>query len=191
MLCRDGEKIVLEGEGDQIPDVEAGDIIFHLDQAEHKVFRRVGSDLCAPLEVTLAEAICGFSRVVLKHLDGRGIEITHPKQKGDILRPGQVLKITGEGMPYKRSEMQGDLYLIVDIKFPDDGWAVDEPVLNKLREILPGSKEAPIQADIVDDVDYDPKGDIDNLGSKDERGGSAWVDEDDEDDEGGAQCTTQ
>lgn len=181
----------MEGEGDQVPDTEPGDIIFHLEEAEHKTFRRAGADLSAVLEVTLAEAICGFSRIVLTHLDGRGIEITHPKKKGDILRPGQVLKVPGEGMPYKRSDTHGDLYLIVEIKFPEDGWAADPAVLNKLRDILPGQEQPEIKAETVDEVDYDPKASIDTMGENDAQGGSAWAEEDDDDEAGGAQCATQ
>ncbi|KMP09135.1 chaperone protein dnaJ [Coccidioides immitis H538.4] len=186
--AKQGDRIVLEGEGDQIPDVEPGDIIFQLEEAEHDVFKRAGGDLHAVLHITLAEALCGFSRVVLKHLDGRGIELTHPKKPGDVLRPGQVLKIAGEGMPYKRSEARGDLYLTVEIKFPEDGWASDQTLLNKLRDILPGP-EPPIEAEPVDEVDYDPKANLDDFGAKDAQGGSAWEDEDEE--EGGPQCAAQ
>ncbi|KAK2871665.1 hypothetical protein FQN49_002954 [Arthroderma sp. PD_2] len=189
--AKEGERIVLEGEGDQQPDIEPGDIIFHLDQAEHKTFKRDGGDLSATLEVTLGEALCGFSRVVLKHLDGRGIEIKHPQNPGDILRPGQVLKVPGEGMPFKRSDARGDLYLVVEIKFPEDGWASNPTSLNRLREILPANNAPAIEADIVDDVEYDPKASLDSMGGNDPQGGGAWVDEDEEDGEGGAQCATQ
>lgn len=191
VIRRTGDKITLEGEGDQAPDVEAGDIIFHLEQNEHEVFQRAGGDLSAHIEITLAEALCGFSRVVLKHLDGRGIEITHPQTTGDVLRPNQVLKVAGEGMPYKRSDSHGDLYLIVDVKFPENGWASDPAALQKLRDMLPGPAP-PIHGEPVDEVEYDPKGDMEDFGAKDAQGGSAWMDEDDEDEEAnGPQCTTQ
>jgi DnaJ family protein A protein 2 len=192
ILCsRNGDRIVLEGEADQIPDVEPGDIIFHLEQTDHEVFQRAGADLAARIEVTLAEALCGFSRVVVKHLDGRGIEITHPKTPGDVLRPDQVLKISGEGMPHKRSETRGDLYLTVEVKFPEDGWALDAAALDKLRAILPGPGPS-ITAEPVDDVDYDPKANLNEFGARDTHGGTAWVDDDDDDEgNGGPQCTTQ
>ncbi|PGH04414.1 hypothetical protein AJ80_08525 [Polytolypa hystricis UAMH7299] len=188
--ARDGERIVLEGEADQIPDVEPGDIVFHLDEQEHAVFKRAGSDLLAELEITLAEALCGFSRVALKHLDGRGIEITHPKTPGAVLRPGQVLKVPGEGMPHKRGDTRGDLFLTVKIQFPEDGWAVDPAALAKLREVLPAPSTAPIKADVVDDVEYDSKASLDEFGAMDANGGTAWQDEDD-DEEGQAQCAAQ
>ncbi|EEH35584.2 chaperone protein dnaJ 3 [Paracoccidioides lutzii Pb01] len=187
--AKQGDKITLEGEGDQFPDIEPGDIVFVLEEIEHSTFRRAGADLMAEIEITLAEAICGFSRVVLKHLDGRGIEISHPKSNGAILRPNQVLKVAGEGMPFKKSDARGDLYLKVKITFPEDGWASDPTVLAKLREVFPEPSTA-IEAETVDDVEYDPNANIEDFGSNNSRGDSGW--EDEEEEEGGqAQCTTQ
>lgn len=188
-VTREGDRVVLEGEADQVPDQEPGDIVFHLVETEHPVFRRAGPDLTADLEITLAEALAGFSRVVLKHLDGRGIEITHPKKPGDVLSPGQVLKIPGEGMPLKKSDARGDLYLIVDIKFPDKDWTPSPATLEKLREILPKSTQPPIATETVDEVDYESDADIEAFGQGDPRGGSGWQDDDEEGEP--AQCATQ
>lgn len=170
-----------------MPDQEPGDIVFHLVEEEHPVFRRAGADLTATIEVTLAEALAGFSRVVVKHLDGRGVELKHPQKPGQVLSPGQVLKVPGEGMPIKRSDSRGDLYLIVDVKFPDEKWKPSPAVLENLKEMLP--KPGPlIPAETVDEVEYDPKGNMDEFGSNDQ-GGSAWEDDDDEGET--AQCTAQ
>ncbi|CRG83702.1 DnaJ protein homolog xdj1 [Talaromyces islandicus] len=186
--AKEGDKVTLEGEADQVPDQEPGDIIFHLEEVEHPVFRRAGPDLTADLQITLAEALAGFSRVVVKHLDGRGIEITHPKTPGDILSPGQVLKVPGEGMPHKKSDAHGDLYLVVDVKFPDETWTPSPAVLEKLKEILP-KPEPPIEAETIDEVDYEADADIEEFGQGDPRGGSGWEDEDEEGET--AQCATQ
>src|SRR6266487_2252434 len=99
---REGDRITLEGEADQVPDQEPGDIVFHLREIDHDIFKRAGADLTAILDITLAESLCGFSRVCLTHLDGRGIYLNHPKKPGQIIRPGQVLRIKGEGMPHKK-----------------------------------------------------------------------------------------
>ncbi|CAG7930192.1 unnamed protein product [Penicillium olsonii] len=185
--ARQGDKIVLEGEADQVPDQEPGDIVFKIVEEEHPVFARAGSDLQTTIDVTLAESLTGFSRVVLKHLDGRGIELNHPITPGAILSPGQVLKVPGEGMPMKRTDARGDLYLVVDVKFPDSNWNPTPAMMEKLKEILP-KPEAPIVASPVDEVTYDPKGSIDDFGAQDGDGGSGW--EDEEDDEP-AQCAAQ
>lgn len=182
---------MLEGEADQVPDQQPGDIVFILEEVEHPVFRRGGADLTASMEITLAESLCGFSRVIVKHLDGRGISINHSQAKGGVLKPSQVIKVPGEGMPYKKSDMKGNLYLVVHIQFPEDGWFKDDSVTTKLRELLPKPAE-PITADTVDEVDYEQDASMDDFGaaSGESGGGVAWEDEDDED-EGTPQCAQQ
>ena len=187
IIDREGDKILLEGEADQVPDQEPGDIIFNIVEAEHSVFRRTGADLSADIEVTLAEALCGFSRVIVKHLDGRGLHINHHQPKGHILNPGQVIKITGEGMPFKKSDLRGDLYLVVRVRFPQDGWFQENDTLAKLQELLP-RPASPIKADTVDDVEYDETASIDDFGAG-TQSGDAWEDADE--DESEPQCAQQ
>ena len=190
---RDGEKVVLEGEADQVPDQEPGDLIFTIAETSHLTFRRVGADLSAEIEITLAEALCGFSRVVVKHLDGRGIHVDHPQAKGRILRPGQVIKVSGEGMPVKKSEFKGDLFLTVRVAFPEDAWLGDnERTLAILQDVLP-KPAPPIKTEDVDDVEYDEDADMEEFGAEDEHTGGGWVDEDEDDDgqEPNVQCAQQ
>ncbi|KAL1871448.1 hypothetical protein VTK73DRAFT_2056 [Phialemonium thermophilum] len=183
-----GERIVLEGEADQFPDQTPGDIIFTLTEEPHDVFTRIGHDLSADLSVTLAEALTGFSRVVLKHLDGRGIHLDRPR--GKVLRPGEVLKVPGEGMPMKRGDNKGDLYLIAKIEFPPDGWLPDDASYEALQKLLPAPKP-PIPVEEVDEVSYEENADIEQMGAHqgDPRYGNEW--EDDDEETGGAQCATQ
>ena len=155
-----GDRIVLEGEADQLPDQAPGDLIFHLVEEPHDVFTRIGHDLSADLKVTLIEALSGFSRVVVKHLDGRGIHIDHPR--GKVLRPGDVLKVAGEGMPVKKSDMRGDLYLVVKIEFPEDGWLQDDSQYDALAKLLPPPAKA-IEAEEIDDVEYESGADIEQV----------------------------
>ncbi|KAF1983911.1 putative DnaJ domain protein [Aulographum hederae CBS 113979] len=186
---KSGDRIVLPGEADQQVGQEPGDIVFVLKEEENESFDRVGNDLRADIEVELIEALTGFERVVLKHLDGRGISISHPS--GKILRPNQVLKVAGEGMPIKRSEARGDLYLVVDIKFPEDGWMNDETKVQRLKEMLPKLKEdADLKAEVVDEVEYDADASIEDFGGA-EGGGGGWEDADDDEGAGGPQCAQQ
>ena len=185
---REGDKIVLEGEADQVPDQEPGNIVFTLVQTEHNVFRRAGADLSADIEVTLAEALCGFSRVVIKHLDGRGLHIQHPQSTASVLEPGQLIKVEGEGMPYKKSDMKGDLYLLVIIKFPSHEWLVEHQAIPKLRELLPGPDPL-IEAEVIDDVTYDEAASLEDFGAGAE--GDNWVDDDGDEEADGPQCAQQ
>jgi len=54
--AKDGDRITLEGEADQVPGQEPGDIVFRIVETNHPVFRRAGTDLSASLDITLAEA---------------------------------------------------------------------------------------------------------------------------------------
>ena len=188
MLHSEGDRIVLEGEADQVPDEKPGDIVFVLKEAEHKVFRRGGADLAADIDVTLAEALCGFSRVVLKHLDGRGIHIKHPQGEPEVLKPRQVIKVAGEGMFLKKTDQRGDLYLIVNIQFPEHDWLKRHGAFSKLQELLP-RPDKPIPVEEVEEVEYS-SADLDDFGGTDNQGGDAWEDDDDEA-EAEAQCPQQ
>ncbi|KAI9759207.1 MAG: hypothetical protein M4579_002494 [Chaenotheca gracillima] len=185
---RHGERIVLEGEADQVPDQVPGDIIFVLSEQPHETFTRAFEDLQASLDITLAESLCGFSRVVVKHLDGRGIHVTHPR--GKVLVPGQTLKVSGEGMPRKKTDIYGDLYLEVNIEFPKDGWLKDDESMEKLQTLLPKST-IKVDADTVDEVEYDANADLDDFGNahgEARNDGGAF---EEEDEEGAAQCAQQ
>ena len=133
----EGDHIVLEGEADQEPGKETGDAVFVIVEKDHPVFTRMGADLRATLHITLQEALCGFSKVVLTTLDGRGLSYTHKVAQGQVIRPKDVFKIVGEGMPVgKKSDVKGDLYLDVDIEFPADGWLTDASKMDTLRSLL-------------------------------------------------------
>ena len=74
------------------------------------------------------------------------------------------------------------------VKFPDETWNPTPEVLAKLQELLP-KPDPTIEATTVDEVEYDPNGNMDDFGARDAQGGSAWVDDDD--DEEPAQCAAQ
>jgi DnaJ homolog subfamily A member 2 len=185
----DGEQIVLKGEADQEPGKETGDVIFVLDQTEHPVFGRRGSDLRALFKISLAEALTGFSRVIITTLDGRGLKYTQKLESGKVIRPGEMFKIPGEGMPLgKKSDLKGDLYLRAEIEFPQDGFVTDLSIINQLRTILTTSEpatDAPTDTpEIIDEVTLE-KVDEDEL----EEG---WETESEGESEGmQEQCTTQ
>ncbi|KAJ2023256.1 DnaJ-like protein xdj1, partial [Coemansia sp. S85] len=122
------------GKGDQAPGEEAQDLVFVLDQKAHATFVRIGDDLVAEGEIDLAEALCGFSRVMLNDLKGNPLLVTH---RTGVIRPGEVLCIHNEGMPRaKRPGDRGDLLLKLHIKFPESGWTPSPA----LRSMLPATK---------------------------------------------------
>ncbi|ODQ83153.1 hypothetical protein BABINDRAFT_159602 [Babjeviella inositovora NRRL Y-12698] len=134
---KNGETVVLNGESDEALNKKAGDVILTVLEKPHDTFARKGDDLFYNLKITLTEALCGFSKVVLKHLDGRSLKITTPK--GKVLRPGHVLKVPKEGMPIKDSYFggRGDLYILLDIEFPQDNWFLEKNDLDRMSDLLP------------------------------------------------------
>ena len=80
----DQHRINFFEKGDEIPDGEAGDVTFVLQEQPHAVFKRKGDDLYIERTISLSEALCGF-QMELKHLDDRTLIIkTAP---GEIIRP--------------------------------------------------------------------------------------------------------
>jgi hypothetical protein len=92
-------------------------VIIVLQEAAHSTFKRNDADLLVEQEITLFEALCGFE-FVLTHLDGRTLLIK--SNPGEIIKPGDVKEIAGEGMPmWKQPFDKGLLIIKFSIKFPE------------------------------------------------------------------------
>ena len=103
------------------PGVPPGDVVFVLEVERHDAFERSGNDLLAKVEITLSEALLGFSRIVIKHLDGRGLKVSSPPNK--IIKTSDTIILRGEGMPHlRRPNEKGDLYIIFNVQFPSEEW---------------------------------------------------------------------
>jgi len=136
----DGQRIVLAGAGDEEVSIKddapvgsvvnltesqpgdpPGDVVFILQAVSHPSFERSGKDLLTRITITLSEALFGFSRILLTHLDGRGVEVTSPP--GKIIQPNDSIVLRGEGMPvHKRPYEKGDLYVIFSLEMPNEQW---------------------------------------------------------------------
>lgn len=105
---KNGQKIVFSGEADEAPGIEPGDIIFIIVEKQHDVFKRQGNDLVMEYTIPLIEALGGF-QFIIKHLDGR--ELLIKNEKGDIINPGDVRVIVGEGMPQHKKPFEKVFFL--------------------------------------------------------------------------------
>jgi len=111
------QKITFSGEGDQEPGLIPGDVVILLTQQPHKVFKREGANLYIERDITLFEALCGFS-FTITHLDGRMLLIK--SKPGEVIKPGDVKEVSGEGMPiHKRPFDKGVLVVKFNVKFPE------------------------------------------------------------------------
>ncbi|KAG7195960.1 uncharacterized protein KQ657_002347 [Scheffersomyces spartinae] len=170
-----GESIVLEGASDQAPGKQSGDIRLTYNCKPHDSFQRKGDDLYMKYKITLVELLSGFSKIVAKHLDGRALKITTPK--GKVLRPGDFIKLKNEGMPSKKksaswfssssSQKRGDLYIELEIEFPQDNWYLEKNDLVSLLNILPTKlqnkldiEKQEIPSDCLEDANVEDISDI-------------------------------
>jgi DnaJ family protein A protein 2 len=75
--AKDGSKVVFHNKADEIPDGEAGDVVFILKEKPHDVYKRHGADLYIEKKISLYEALCGFT-MQLEKLDGRTLVVKTP-----------------------------------------------------------------------------------------------------------------
>ncbi|CAG2163536.1 unnamed protein product, partial [Oppiella nova] len=138
-----------------------------------------GEDTIHPLKVSLEDLYNGktsklqLSRNIfckacdgLKHLDGRHILIR--SKPGEVIVPGAVKGIRGEGMPIYRNPFEkGNLYIKFNVEFPENHF-INEAQLKQFEAILPQRLDA-MEIDLndehteeVDLHDYDPSNDRSN-----------------------------
>merc|ERR1719159_2239983 len=80
----DGHKIHFSEKADEIPDGEAGDVGFVLQEQPHADYKRKGDDLFIERTISLSEALCGFA-MELDALDGRKLIIK--STPGEVIKP--------------------------------------------------------------------------------------------------------
>ncbi|TMS08124.1 DnaJ-like protein subfamily B member 5 [Larimichthys crocea] len=91
------------------------DITFILRDKEHNQYKRDGSNIVYTAKITLKEALCGCT-VNVPTLDNRMM----PLPCSDVIKPGAVRRLRGEGLPLPKSPSQrGDLVVEFQVLFPD------------------------------------------------------------------------
>lgn len=185
----DGQKITFNGEGDQVPGLEPGDIIIVLDEKDHAQFKRKDMDLIMKMDINLTEALCGFQKVV-KTLDQRQLVIT--SLPGEIIRPNDIKCVLNEGMPmYRNPYEKGRLIIQFSINFPKKG-EIDIKKIGDLEKVLP--PRIPVQ--IPDNAEEHPLTEIDptyRSGGRRNMGGDGYDGMDDDMPQGArrVQCANQ
>lgn len=129
-----GQKYTFEGEGDEMPGIEPGDLIIVVDEAPHSWFTRKGKDLHINKTLTLGEALTGFSFKV-PTLDARYLLIK--SSDGEVIKTGDSRCVKGEGMTvYRQPLSKGDLIVNFTVMFPPRG-AITPPVKAALQKLFP------------------------------------------------------
>lgn len=129
-----GARIQFENEGDESPDYVAGDLFVTLSEKEPELgsgkekndrtdgtfFRRKGTDLYWREVLSLREAWMGDWTRNLTHLDGHVVQLS--RKRGQVVQPGTVETVAGEGMPVWRHESGpefGSLFVDYVVVLPD------------------------------------------------------------------------
>jgi len=106
-----GARVVYENEADESPDWEAGDLVVTIMEKEAELdmgmsdeervdgtfFRRKGRDLFWKEVLSLREAWMGDWSRNLTHMDGHVVQLG--RKRGEVVQPGMVESVKGEGMP--------------------------------------------------------------------------------------------
>jgi len=151
------DKITFRGMADEIPGVpkeNTGDVNFVIQEKEHPFFKRKGADLLITENISLNQALCGYS-IRFNHLDDRDVILkTKP---GQIIQSESTDPISGRSMPYMMMVpnegmpskgnpfVKGNLYIVFHIEFPQ---SLNKETVEALRTILPDPN--------TENDDYDP-----------------------------------
>lgn len=170
---KSGHKIPFRGEGDQMPGVLPGDVEFEIEQKPHARFQRKDDDLFYHAEIDLLTALAG-GHINIEHLDDRWLTVNIIP--GEVITPGAIKMIVGQGMPSMRHHDFGNLYIQFDVKFPGKDELQNLDLLE--RVLPPRMQQAQVPHDSMSE-DFDLE-DVDPRNQA-RAHGAAGLDDEDED----------
>ncbi|KAF9002041.1 hypothetical protein BDQ17DRAFT_570901 [Cyathus striatus] len=156
-----GQTINFRGESDQSPNAEPGDVVIVIEEKPHERFRRQDNDLIIEIEIDLLTALAG-GQIAIRHLDERALIVK--LEPGEVVKHGELKVIHGQGMPSQRHHEPGDMYVKLNVKFPD---AIDLEAIPLLERALPPRNPLPkfdkstmLEEVTMDDADTRTRGGI-------------------------------
>jgi DnaJ family protein B protein 4 len=111
-----GTKIRFEREGGVVqgfPPNALADMVFILDEKPHVRFERQNANLKTTVKVPLKHALLGTTLSVTS-LDGRTLNIPLT----GVTSNGRMLKVSGEGLPDRKSGSRGDMFVQLEVVMP-------------------------------------------------------------------------
>jgi DnaJ family protein A protein 2 len=88
------------------------------------------ADLLIEKDISLAESLCGF-QLSIPFLDGKNIYFSY----GKIIKNNEILVVAGKGMPRINTNQYGDLYIKINVKYPDE---LQSNTKNRVWQLLTG-----------------------------------------------------
>jgi DnaJ family protein A protein 2 len=131
---QDGDRIVFPGQCSESPLFDrAGDVVLVVRTAEEGSWQRRGSDLVTEIELTLAESLLGWGRVLDNHPSGRALRLAW---RDGVVRDGEILRVPGWGMPLRGGSGHGELKLVCRVATMDQTpWSEEQ--MAALRSVWP------------------------------------------------------
>ncbi|KAF3318003.1 hypothetical protein TWF173_008744 [Orbilia oligospora] len=123
-----GSKFKFTGVGDEVSDGGMQDLHIILEEKPHERFTRDGDDLITTIDITLKDALTGWSSHVV-NIEGFSIPVSH----AGPTPPNWSTTFPDHGMPKAKSKDRGNLVVKVNIKFPT---SLTSEQKEKLKEIL-------------------------------------------------------
>lgn len=124
----DGEVIILRDKGNIINENLKGDIKILIKVENDTMFKRSGLDLILEKNITLKEALCGFT-FELNYINGKSYTLNN--NKGNIISSNYRKVYPNMGL--KRNDHTGNMIIIFHVDFPEK---LSEEQIKKLSEIL-------------------------------------------------------
>lgn len=194
---RDQQTISFEGEADELPGHNPGDIIVTINELPHEIFERNGDNLYLIKDISLSEL---FSfEYNIEHLDGHILKIKSNEK--DILHLNDgIRKIEGEGMPISENNQDeenpdkkfGDLFIRFNLVLPE---TFDKKHIKTIKEMFPSLEDDHIKYKKISEKDkvvekeleFVTEEDMQNLeeydSDEDESDSDDYSDSDDDEDE--------
>ncbi|MFB6174849.1 MAG: molecular chaperone DnaJ [Candidatus Nanohalobium sp.] len=123
---RDGQKVRLQGKGNASRKGRSGDLYIYVSVEASDEFERRDSDLFTTLDLGLGDAVLGAEAEIDAPSGTYSVTVPEGAQ------PGQVLRLSGKGMPGRRG--YGDLYVKLDVEIPEDAEEEDREVFEKYKK---------------------------------------------------------
>ena len=124
----DNEIIILRDKGNIVNENVKGDVKIFIKVQNDTIFKRSGLDLILEKNISLKEALCGFS-FEIKYINGKSYTLNC--NKGNIVVEGHRRNIPNMGL--ERDNHRGSIIIIFHIEFPDK---LSDEQIDKLKEIL-------------------------------------------------------
>lgn len=124
----DSNEIIIFREKGNISGEKKGDVKIFVKVDNKTIFKRDGLNLIYEKEISLKEALCGFS-FDIKHISGKQFRINNGD--GNVVGINYQKVVPGLGMI--RGEHKGNMVIMFKIKFPEK---LNDAQVSKLKDIL-------------------------------------------------------